>query len=130
MCSLARRLSVVAPPTERVAVSLSQLFEEHYRVEAMMDSTNPDSIADTRRTVRRFTEFVGSDALEDLTDSAVARFMEFMLDGRSPVTVNRFRAHLVALANHAYDSGLIDRPLRVRKLKTVSNPPAAWTEAE
>jgi integrase len=74
---------------------------------------------------------VGSDRLEDLSDSAVARFLEFMLKkGRSTARVNCFRAHLVAIATHAYDAGLIDRPLRVKKLKTVQNPPQAWTEDE
>jgi integrase len=107
-------------------------FERAYVPEQMFDC-NADSVAHTRRAIRRLSSFAErSVTLGDLADDhLIASFLAWLRDTDiAATTVNGYRATIVAVANHAYNARLIDRPLRVRKVRTVTNPPLAWTAGE
>jgi integrase len=60
-----------------------------------------------------------------------ADFFKALLDaGRSPVTVNKYRAMLFAIWRHAAEEGLVKRGPRMRKLRQPKNSPDAWSLPE
>lgn len=66
--------------------------------------------------------------LAELNDANASAFFQHLLDeGAKPVTVNRYRGHLFAIWNLAFEQGLLERPPRIKKLRTHLEEPDAWS---
>lgn len=110
---------------------LNDFFENIYRPLRLLNrSKRTDQLF--RYTIRLFGQTLGRPAtLEDLTDIAVARHLQRLLqENRKPAGVNKERRQLVALWNLAAKKRLVDQfPV----LPTVHEPeqlPKAWTTEE
>ncbi|MFO0791933.1 MAG: tyrosine-type recombinase/integrase [Pirellulales bacterium] len=124
------RLEMVPPPSSG---TLRHWFEQHYRVEEMYDCKS-SSVADTRRALVALRKFCGNEdvMIESLTSSLIANFLQHLWEGgKPPVSINnKYRAPLLAVANHALQTLGLDRAIRVKKLREIRNPPRAWTVEE
>ncbi len=124
----ALRREVVPPPKPG---TLRWYFEEIYKPEVMFNCQEL-SVAWHVRALRRFRAFVGHDVkLSDLNDSLIAAFLKSLLGkGIAATTANNYRAHLLAVWNHAFENRQTDRAPRIKKLKEIRNPPEAWSVAD
>jgi len=81
--------------------------------------------------VRKFSAHLGRDAkLSDLTEQAICDYLSAYRKKWSARSTNNQRTTLVTFALAAWDYGLLPaapRTRRIRKLKTNTDPPVAWT---
>jgi integrase len=107
-------------------------YAETVYIPTRMIDCKPLSIQDVRRAVLQLPEQMGRDVrLDELDDSMIAEFLKATIDaGRSRATANNRRANLLAVWNHAFREGVIDRAPRLRKLREVRNVPEAWSHSE
>ena len=68
--------------------------------------------------------------LDDCDETAVARFLSYRGRHRSPATVAKDRAQIVALWSFAAKRGLVTKWPEVRRIKVPERVPEAWTAEE
>ena len=68
--------------------------------------------------------------LDDFDETAVARFLSYRSRHRSPATVAKDRAQIVALWSFAAKRGLVTKWPEVRRIKVPERVPEAWTAEE
>lgn len=116
---------------ERVPDLQSGTLREHFEncyVPERLIGARPHTIPEYRTALKAFHTHVGRDVqLSELCDSLFAAFFKSALEsGRSIATVNKYRAHLLAIWRNAYEHRLVAVLPRVRKLKEPRDVPVAW----
>lgn len=118
-------------------LSLRTLFDRHYRPRKLLGRSEKNTYQYGVQ-LNHFTRFLGREpTLHDLTDETLCELLDWFHRGvdrglrmRSPATVNKMRAHIVALWTFAADVGLVSLRPTVLDLPEPDNPPTAWTLEE
>lgn len=120
--------------TGTTAMTLRELLTERY---AYLHHLSDRSVVLFSSTLDRLREHLGREAvLEDLNDLAMAKFLRWRaatpIKGKvpSPATVAKDRAHLGALANHAWKKRLIQECVEWPRLKVPTRIPRGYTVDE
>lgn len=109
------------------AGTLREHFENCY-IPERLTGARPHTIPEYRTALKAFHAYVGRDVLlSELSDGLVAGFLKAVRESdRSIATVNKFRAHLLAIWRNAHEHRLVDTLPRIRKWKEPRDVPVAW----
>jgi len=106
-------------------MTLDNFFDAHYL------SYNPSTARNTirlyRYTFRLFAQWLGHrPTLDDLTNESVGAYLASLYQsGRKPASVNKERAQLVAVWNHAHKLGMIKLGPLVKRVRQPDSLPTA-----
>ncbi len=111
--------------------TLLEVFERAYRPMKLIGASSGTS-RHYRIKLEQFGESLGRTAtIEDLTELNLARYMQWLSDRkRTPATVNKARAQLVALWNFCAKRRLVDKFPDMPKMAEYRRVPTTWTPAE
>lgn len=106
--------------------TLWELFEQSYKRQRLRGGSK-ENPRQYRIQLNHFKRFLGHEpTLDDLADNILADFMDWLLDGRSPATVNKAYSCIAALWRHAADLGLISTRPTIRPMPQPETIPMAW----
>lgn len=109
------------------AVTLRDFLHGDYTREHL--GIDPKTIEQMEIAISLFEQWLGhSPTLDDLSRDAMLDWMRWLLNGRSPSTVNSKRTSILALWNFAADEmGYCSPPGKIKKLKVPKKLPIVWT---
>jgi integrase len=116
---------------------LADLFERMYRPRKLLGRSR-SNVEQYHIQFRHFERFLGhAPTVADLTDDTLAAAMQWLFDGvdrrykpRAAETVNKWRAHIVALWNFAAKIGKVERWPTIGDIPVPESVPLAWTAEE
>lgn len=116
---------------------LADLFERSYRPRRLLGRSR-SNVDQYYIQFRHFSRFLGHEpTTADLTDDTIAAAMQWLLDGcdrrwkpRAPETVNKWRAHIVALWTFAAKLGHVNRWPTIGEVPVPESVPLAWATDE
>lgn len=109
--------------------TIAEFFETVYRPLRLV-SAAPVTLSAYRSCFRVLRKWHGGDVpLSEHNDSLAADFFEWLLECRTAVTVNKYRAHWFSVWRLAHEHGKATEP-KVRRFPEQIDEPDAWTEDE
>lgn len=91
----------------------------------------PATLAEYRRAVRGWLQINGDHSLSYFDNDRNARFVRYRVaNGASDATVAKDQRSLQVFANWAFQSGLLERPLRLLKRRVEKRSPEIYSEEE
>ena len=110
--------------------NLCQFFDSIYVPQRLADSSH-ETVMMYRKPLDEFSRWLACDAtFANLTDDSIEQFLAWLkASGRlGNPTINKYRAELLAVWNHAWRKGKVSAPVRdVGRLREVERVPEAWS---
>jgi integrase len=107
-------------------IELSDYFADKYRPCQLVGCARP-TIALYEVSLRHWERWPGRVPLDRIDSPSLAQFAEWMLPGRSPVSVNSYMRPILAILHFAADEDDIAKAPKFRRLREPKRVPLAFT---